>query len=103
MENSKGLRDKLKIAERMEEINVEIEKSTCPVCGANLKYESRVEPSDYLSYAYGRIYCPHCGTFSVKIERNSYEAYHWIDGFSDARLLEETFSKMKRLNKTKTS
>ena len=95
MENSKDLRCKLKIAERSEEIISEIEKSRCPVCGGKLKYESRVEPSDYHSYAYGKIFCTRCNTFSIKTEKKSYEAYHWLfDGSSDLTLLEETFSKL---------
>lgn len=102
MENSKDLRYKLKIAERSEEIIFEIEKSRCPVCGGKLKYESHVEPSDYHGYAYGKIFCTHCDTFSIKTEKNSYEVYHWhFDGSSDLALLEETFSKLNYIKQKK--
>jgi hypothetical protein len=96
MESSADLKNKLKIAEKIESIENKINQSKCPVCGGNLKYKTGISTNECYSYAYGKIFCTCCNTFSDVVERNSYEAYHWnFDGSSELELLEDTFNKVK--------
>lgn len=93
MFNKELLKRQLQYAEREEKLNKEIDSAKCPICGSNLKMRFHQGGGDSIVIPFwAEIKCKSCGMFSKKIERNSYESYHWnYDGSDEIALKEEVW------------
>jgi len=92
------LQKKLKIVEKSEQIDKEIQSSRCPVCGGELEYVFNQGGGDSIVIPYSaEIKCKKCGMFSKVIRRNSQQSYHWkSDGSDELSLKEDVWNSVKR-------
>lgn len=87
------LKRQIQYAEREENLNKEIALAKCPICGGNLEMNFHQGGGDSIVIPFwAEIKCKSCGMFSKKVERSSYESYHWKhDGSDEIGLKEEVW------------
>lgn len=98
MFNKELLKRQLQCAEREEKLNEEIASAKCPICGGDLEMNFHQGGGDSIVIPFwAEIKCKSCGMFSKKVERNSYDSYHWkYDGSDEINLKEEVWYAVKR-------
>ena len=87
------LKRQLQYAEREEKLNKEIALAKCPICGSDLEMKFHKGGGDSIVIPFWvEVKCKSCGMFSKKVERSSYESYHWnYDGSDEIALKEEVW------------
>ena len=92
------LKRQMRCAEREEKLNKEIALAKCPICGGDLEMNFHKGGGDSIVIPFwAEIKCKSCGIFSKKVERNSYESYHWnYDGSDEIALKEEVWYSVMR-------
>lgn len=93
MFDKEQLKRQIQYAEREEKLNKEIALAKCPICGGGLEMNFHQGGGDSIVIPFlAEIKCKSCGMFSKKVERDSYESYHWKrDGSDEIKLKEEVW------------
>lgn len=87
----------IKYLEENDQIDKEIEKARCPICGGKIEYVMHEGGGDSIVRPYrGVVRCTRCDMFKKEIERNSQQSYLWIsDGSCEIALKRDTWNAVK--------